>query len=143
MKLLHQAAPDVVLRMENKTLRRENAELRDELAGVRHELEKARAELTRERADIDDLLDLASTYTLSASAERLSVTHSWPWERRDCYDNRPLTVDQARSVMQQHRGCLTGECTVRTTAVCALRDGGHLVPDASRRTPVQAIGVIR
>lgn len=136
LKLLHQAAPDVVLRMENKTLRRENAELQDELASVRRELDKARAALATERADIDDLLDLASTYMLSAPAERLTGAHSWPWERWTCHDSRPLTVDQARAVMQQHRGCLTGDCTVRTTAVTALRDGGHLIPDPNRRSPI-------
>jgi hypothetical protein len=133
LKLLHQAAPDIVLRLENRTLRRENAELQDELASVRRELEKARAALTTERAEIDDLLDLASTYTLSAPAERLGVAHTWPWEQFDCHDSRPLTVDQARTVMQQHRRCLTGKCTVRTTAVSALRNSGHLVPDSSRR----------
>ncbi|NKY60994.1 hypothetical protein [Nocardia flavorosea] len=136
MKLLHQAAPDVVLRLENRTLRRENTELQDELASVRRELEKARAALAADRAEIDDLLDLASTYTLSAPAERLAAAHTWPWERFGCHENRPLTVDQARTVMQQHRLCMTGKCTVRTTAVATLRDGGHLIPDAGRRTPI-------
>jgi hypothetical protein len=136
MKLLHQATPDVVLALENQALRREKAQLRDELTSVRRELEAAHAARSAKWADMDDVLDLASTYALAAQAERLRAVQTWPWEQRDCHDKSPLTVDQSRVVMQQHRRCLTGECQVRTTAVRTLRDAGHLTPDASRRSPI-------
>ncbi|MEV0361013.1 hypothetical protein AB0H71_33630 [Nocardia sp. NPDC050697] len=134
MKLLHQAPPDVTLRVENTALRRENTRLQDELTSARSELAAARAELRAGWADMDDLLDLASSYALAAPAERLGIARVW--ERWACPDTRPLTTAQARTVMQQHRGCLTGECRVRATAVRVLRDSGHLVPDSGRRSPI-------
>jgi hypothetical protein len=132
VKLFHQAAPDVVLRLENTQLRRENARLRDELADARRELDAARAAVLAQQTNIDDLLDLASTYVLAAPAERLCTPREWPWERWACHDTRSLTTAQAHTVMQQHRRCLTGECAIRTTAVQMLRDAGELSPDSAR-----------
>jgi hypothetical protein len=133
MKLLHQASPDLLLRLENLELRRECARLQDELAGVRRELVASHADLAAQCVDIDDLLDLASLYALGDRAERLGVPREWPWDRWACHDTRPLTVDQAHVVMRQHRRrCLTGECRIRTTAVQVLRDAGHLAPDSTR-----------
>ncbi len=134
MKLIHHAATDVALKAENRALRRKNTRLEDELASVRRELDAARSALRTGWADMDDLLDLASAYALAAPAERLGIAHTW--DRWPCHDPRSLTVAQARTVMQQHRRCLTGECRVRTTAVQTLREGGHLTPDAGRRSPI-------
>lgn len=128
MKLLHQATPDVLLQLENTQLRRENARLGDELASIRRELATARKV---HQVEIDDLLDLSSTYVLAAPAERLGAPQVFPWDQ-SCHDSRELTVDQAHTVMQLHRRCLTGECQARTTAVRVLREAGHLVPDSSR-----------
>ncbi|WP_217275416.1 hypothetical protein, partial [Nocardia gamkensis] len=83
-----------------------------------------------QQVDIDDLLDLASTYVLTAPAERLFGRPAW--DRWACHDTRALTCAQAHTVMQQHRRCLTGECQIRTTAVRLLRDAGHLAPDSAR-----------
>lgn len=131
MKMLYRADPDTLLKLENSALRRALADVEDELAGLRRELDSTRAAATSQLADIDDLLDLANTYSLAAPAERLSP-REWPWTRWVCQDTANLTVEQAHTVMQQHRRCLTGECRVRTTAVRVLREKGHLVPDSGR-----------
>jgi hypothetical protein len=131
VRLLHQAAPDVVLRLEITELRRENARLHDELTSLRRELDAARAAVLTQHVDIDYLLDLADTYTLTDSAERLFAKAGDRY-RWGCHDTRSLTTDQAHTVMQQHRRCLTGQCPIRTTAVRMLRDAGHLSPDSTR-----------
>ena len=136
MKLLHQAPPDVVLRVENSELRRQNAALFDQLAAANAEIARAKAEIASVQSGIDDLLDLAASFTLAEPGERLGAAHSWPWHQWACHDTRELTVDQAHVVMQQHRTHETGVCRVRTTAVRVLRDAGHLAPDSSRRSPL-------
>ncbi|WP_280407500.1 hypothetical protein [Nocardia brasiliensis] len=132
MKLLHQATPEVALRVENTMLRRQNAQLFDEAAELRRELAAAQKALTKCQVEFDDLHDLADSFVLTASAERLGTAHEWPWRRWPCHDSRSLTREQAHVVMQQHRSCLTEECTVRATAVRVLRESGDLVPDSSR-----------
>ncbi|MEU4183605.1 cell division protein ZapB [Nocardia sp. NPDC050712] len=136
MKLLHQARPDIQLRLENTELRRQNASLFDQLAAAQAEIIKAKNEVASVRSEIDDLLDLAMAFTLAPSAERLGTAHSWPWQEWAHHDDRDLTVDQAHAVMQQHRDCVTGDCQVRTTAVRVLRDAGHMAADSCRRSPL-------
>jgi hypothetical protein len=135
VKLLHQVRPDLLRDLEARSLRSTLADRDQELADVRRELAEARAALTEAQtiqAEIDDLLDLAGSYSLTAPAERLTGRDRWPWDRWPCHDVRSLTTDQAHVVMRQHLRCDTGVCTVRTTAVRTLRDAGLLAPDSHR-----------
>ena len=116
---------DPLLRVENTRLRSENAALHDQLA-------RARAEIRAEQVRIDDLLDMTSVFALAPQAERLGIPHEFVWQCIPHQDSRALSVEQARSVMQQHLSCLTSGCRIRQTAVRVLRDGGHLLPDSGR-----------
>jgi hypothetical protein len=109
--------------LENRALRRENNRLGAELAA-------ARARIRRQEQALDDLLDWTSGF-YSTGRPGVVIIDVWA-----CHDPREQTPAQAHVVMQQHRECLTADCTARRTAVRTLRDAGHLVPDSARPAPL-------
>ncbi len=52
----------------------------------------------------------------------------WPHEAPD----HPMSVAEAHSVMQRHRGCRRAECPRKRVAYLTLVEAGRLRPDSGR-----------
>ena len=64
----------------------------------------------------------------SRAADSGLWAHGWPHEAPD----RPLSVDEAHTTMQRHRGCRAQDCPRKDAARRALIAAGRMKPDASR-----------
>lgn len=52
----------------------------------------------------------------------------WPHEAPD----HPVSVTEAHTIMQRHRGCLREECRRKMAAWNALVRAKHITPDSAR-----------